>query len=70
MSPEAILLDRLLEISELFQKDMARAFDGTPLTPARVRLQARSTWRYWARNGVNPGRRPMPGGRQQAWNGS
>ena len=38
MSPEAILLDRLLEISELFQKDMARAFDGTPLTPARVRL--------------------------------
>lgn len=32
------VLDRLLEISELFQKDMARAFDGTPLTPARIRL--------------------------------
>ncbi|MDQ0575059.1 MarR family winged helix-turn-helix transcriptional regulator [Agromyces albus] len=32
------MLDRLLEISELFQKDMARAFDGTPLTAARIRL--------------------------------
>ena len=31
------VLDRLLLISELFQKDMARAFDGTPLTPARTR---------------------------------
>ncbi len=32
------MLDRLLEIGELFQKDMARAFEGTPLTPARTRL--------------------------------
>ncbi|WP_350346933.1 MarR family transcriptional regulator [Agromyces sp. G08B096] len=32
------VLDRLLLISELFQKDMARAFDGTPLTPARTRV--------------------------------
>lgn len=38
MPPEITVLDRLLEISELFQKDMARAFDGTPLTAARVRL--------------------------------
>ena len=38
MPPEITVLDRLLEISELFQKDMARAFDGTPLTTARVRL--------------------------------
>ncbi|MDF2574001.1 MAG: MarR family transcriptional regulator [Agromyces sp.] len=38
MSAEITVLDRLLEISELFQKDMARAFDGTPLTAARVRL--------------------------------
>ncbi|MDQ0643072.1 MarR family winged helix-turn-helix transcriptional regulator [Microbacterium murale] len=33
-----LLLDRLLQIAELFQKDMARAFDGTGLTPARVHL--------------------------------
>lgn len=32
------MLDRLLEISDLFQKDMAHAFDGTPLTAARIRL--------------------------------
>ena len=38
MPPEITVLDRLLEISDLFQKDMARAFDGTPLTPARIRL--------------------------------
>lgn len=38
MRPEITALDRLLEISELFQKDMARAFEGTPLTAARVRL--------------------------------
>jgi DNA-binding MarR family transcriptional regulator len=38
MPPEITVLDRLLEISELFQKDIARAFDGTPLTAARVRL--------------------------------
>jgi DNA-binding MarR family transcriptional regulator len=28
----------LLEVSELFQKDMARAFAGTPLTPSRTRV--------------------------------
>jgi DNA-binding MarR family transcriptional regulator len=33
-----LLLDRLLQIGELFQKDMARAFDGTGLTTARVHL--------------------------------
>jgi DNA-binding MarR family transcriptional regulator len=38
MPPEITVLDRLLEISELFQKDIARAFDGTPLTAARVWL--------------------------------
>lgn len=38
MHPEITVLDRLLEISELFQKDMARAFEGTPLTTARTRL--------------------------------
>ena len=38
MTPEITVLDRLLEVSELFQKDMARAFDGTPLTTARVRV--------------------------------
>lgn len=36
MSP--LLLDRLLQIADLFQKDMARAFDGTGLTTARVHL--------------------------------
>ena len=38
MPPQITVLDRLLEISELFQKDMARAFDGTPLTSARIRV--------------------------------
>jgi DNA-binding MarR family transcriptional regulator len=38
MTPEITVLDRLLEVSELFQKDMARAFAGTPLTPSRTRL--------------------------------
>jgi DNA-binding MarR family transcriptional regulator len=38
MAAEITVLDRLLEIGELFQKDMARAFEGTPLTPARTRL--------------------------------
>jgi len=33
-----LLVDRLLQIADLFQKDMARAFDGTGLTPARVHL--------------------------------
>ena len=33
-----ILLDRLLEVGELFQRDMARAFDGTELSSARMRL--------------------------------
>jgi DNA-binding MarR family transcriptional regulator len=38
MTAPITALDRLLEIGELFQKDMARAFDGTPLTPARTRV--------------------------------
>lgn len=38
MDAQITVLDRLLEISDLFQKDMARAFDGTPLTAARIRL--------------------------------
>jgi DNA-binding MarR family transcriptional regulator len=38
MAAEITVLDRLLEIGELFQKDMARAFRGTPLTPARTRV--------------------------------
>ncbi len=33
-----ILLDRLLEVGELFQRDMARAFDGTALSSARMRV--------------------------------
>ena len=33
-----LLLDRLLQIADLFQKDMARAFDGTGLTTSRVHL--------------------------------
>lgn len=33
-----LLLDRLLQIGDLFQKDMARAFDDTALTPSRVHL--------------------------------
>ena len=35
---ETLLLDRLLLIGELFQRDMARALDGTGLTTARVHL--------------------------------
>ena len=35
---EPLLLDRLLQIADLFQKDMERAFAGTGLTPARVHL--------------------------------
>ena len=35
---DSLLLDRLLLIGELFQRDMARAFDGTGLTTARVHL--------------------------------
>ncbi|WP_173923818.1 MarR family winged helix-turn-helix transcriptional regulator [Agromyces sp. Marseille-P2726] len=38
MVHEPTVLDRLLEISELFQKDMARGNDDSGLTPARVRL--------------------------------
>lgn len=33
---EPTILDKLLVIVELFQRDMARAFKGTPLTQARV----------------------------------
>ena len=33
-----LLLDRLLQIADLFQKDMARAFAGTGLTTSRVHL--------------------------------
>lgn len=32
------VLDRLLQIGDLFARDMDRAFAGTPLTPARVRV--------------------------------
>lgn len=35
---DPLLLDRLLHIADLFQKDMARAFDGTGLTQARVHV--------------------------------
>lgn len=35
---ETLFVDRLLQIADLFQKDMARAFDGTGLTTARVHL--------------------------------
>lgn len=38
MTPDPTVLDRLLEISELFQRDLARVFDGTSLTTARTRL--------------------------------
>ena len=37
-APVPTVLDRLLEISELFQHDIARAFEGTSLTAARVRV--------------------------------
>ena len=36
--PVPTVLDRLLEISELFQHDIARAFEGTSLSAARVRV--------------------------------
>lgn len=32
------VLDRLLEIADLFQRDMAREYDGTPLSSARMRV--------------------------------
>lgn len=35
---EPLLLDRLLQIGDLFQRDMSRAFVGTGLTTARVHL--------------------------------
>lgn len=35
---EPLFVDRLLQITDLFQRDMARAFDGTGLTTARVHL--------------------------------
>jgi DNA-binding MarR family transcriptional regulator len=35
---EITVLDRLLQIGELFQRDMATHFDGSPLTPQRVRV--------------------------------
>ena len=33
-----LFVDRLLQIGDLFQRDMARAFAGTDLTPTRVHL--------------------------------
>jgi DNA-binding MarR family transcriptional regulator len=38
VSASQTLLDQLLLVTDLLQKDMARAFDGTALTPARVHL--------------------------------
>jgi DNA-binding MarR family transcriptional regulator len=38
MNDDIPVFDRLLEIADLLQRDMARAFDGTPLTPARTHL--------------------------------
>ncbi|MFJ4223190.1 MarR family winged helix-turn-helix transcriptional regulator [Microbacterium sp. NPDC089695] len=35
---DPLLIDRLLQIADLFQKDMGRAFAGTGLTTARVHL--------------------------------
>jgi DNA-binding MarR family transcriptional regulator len=32
------VVDRLLQIGELFQRDMTNHFAGTPLTPSRVRV--------------------------------
>lgn len=34
--PDPLLLDRLLLVSHLFQQDMAREYDGTPLSEARM----------------------------------
>jgi len=36
--PSSLVLDRLLLLSDLLQRDMSRAFDGGPLTTARVHL--------------------------------
>ncbi|QKJ18018.1 MarR family winged helix-turn-helix transcriptional regulator [Microbacterium hominis] len=33
---EPLLLDRLLQIADLFQRDMAREYEGTPLSAARM----------------------------------
>lgn len=33
---DALLLDRLLQIADLFQRDMTREYEGTPLSPARM----------------------------------
>lgn len=33
---EPLLLDRLLQIADLFQRDMAREYDGTSLSPSRM----------------------------------
>lgn len=38
MTPKPTVLDRLFEISELFQRDLAREFSGTSLTTARTRV--------------------------------
>ena len=38
MADELRILDRLLQIALLFQQDLARAFEGTALTSARVHL--------------------------------
>lgn len=35
---EITVLDRLLQIGELFERDMATHFAGSPLTPPRVRV--------------------------------
>lgn len=35
---EPLFVDHLLQIADLFQKDMARAFAGSDLTPTRVHL--------------------------------
>lgn len=34
--PAPLLLDRLLQIADLFQRDMAREYEGTALSPARM----------------------------------
>lgn len=38
MPDRSRLLDRLLQIALLFQQDLARTFEGTPLTNSRVHL--------------------------------
>lgn len=58
MTPEITVLDRLLQVSELFQRDMAHAFDGTPLTPARVRV-------LWELAGSGPCTQQTLAGRMQ-----